>query len=218
MTLKELIAAFRVRAGDNVAPYQFSDEEITVFLNQADAEAAERALLIHDETTDAVCDVTLAADTATLSLHASILKIERATLSDGVTKLEVKSREQLDREWPDWETATGTPQYLIENGDGTATVVPIPTEADTASLVVKRLPLTEMAAEADTPEIPVRWHYKMLDWALHLAYSMPDADTFDKQKADKHESAFERSFGERIDANAQRKKRDQKPHIIKSSW
>lgn len=218
MTLKELIAAFRVRAGDNVAPYQFSDEEIAVFLNRADAEAAERALLIHDETTAAVCSLTLAINVATVSLHASILKVERATLSDGVTKLTVTSREQIDREWPDWETATGTPQYLIEKGDGTAIIVPKPVAADTASLAVKRLPMTDMAADTDTPEIPVRWHYKMLDWALHMAYSMPDADTFDKQKADKHESAFERSFGERIDANAQRKKRDRKPHTVRSTW
>lgn len=224
MTLTELISAFRIRAGDNVAPYQFSDEEITLYLNQADAEAAERALLIHDESTAAdadslpLCELALVADTAIYAVSPLVLKIERGTLSDGVTKLTVKSREQLDKEWPDWETATGTPKHIVENGDSNVTIVPIPTEADTLTMPVKRLPMTEMADDADTPEIPARWHFKMLDWGLHLAYSVPDADTFDKEKSDKHEAAFIRSFGVRKDANVQRKQRDKKPHVVKSSW
>lgn len=218
MNLSELIEAVRIRTGDMSAPYLWSDDEITLNLNQADSEAAERALLIQDSTTAEVCTLTLDAGSASYPLHESILKIERAKLASTGDLLSVVSREALDKLWSGWETATGTPKYLFEDGEGNAVVVPEPTAADTIAITVKRLPLTVMASDADTPEIPVRHHSRMLYWALHLAYLKHDADAFDQQAADRYEAMFARSFGYRHDANVQRKHRDKRPNTIKSGW
>lgn len=217
MNLLELKDAFRIRADDNTGPKLWSDEEIILYLNEAEQESAERALLIQDETTPAVCQIPLLTTTGVYPLHESVLAIMRAKpeLSD---KLVITSRETMDRGWPGWETATGTPQYLFENGDGNITIVPIPVVADTLKLAVKRLPLTKMAADIDTPEIPARYHYRMLDWALRCAYLKQDAEVFDKQAAASYEVAFERSFGYRHDSNVQRKQRDKSPRVTQSNW
>lgn len=220
MTLTELLSAFRTRADDLTAPYLWSDAEITLYLNQADNEAAERALLIQDATTASVCTLTLADGTATYALHAAVLRINRAVLTSTGDLLGVVSREQLDVAQPGWETNTGTPQYVVEVGDGNVIITPTPTAIDTITLTVKRLPLTAMAlaTPTDTPEIPARHHYRMLDWALHLAYLKQDADAGDSAMADKYDAEFERSFGKRMDANVQRKHRDKRPNTIKSGW
>ena len=218
MNLSELVAAFRTRADDEVQPYLWEDTEVALYLNEAEREAAQRALLIQDETTAAVCTLTLAAGTASYALHASILKVERATLASTGDILTVSSREKLDQSWPGWETATGTPRYVVENGDGNATVVPTPAANDSLALIVKRMPLADMEADNDTPEIPLRHHYRMLDWELHLAFLKPDADAHNPKAADYHEARFERSFGYRHDANVQRKQRERQPHTTKSAW
>ena len=218
MTLAELIDIFRTRAEDIVAPYLWSDTEITMYLNEANKEAAERALLIQDETTALVCTLTLAADTATYALHPSILRIERAKLTSNGELLKIVAREYLDATWDKWESATGTPQYIIENADGNVRIVPTPTAIDTITLIVKRLPITPMSLPADTPEISSRHHYRMVDWALHLAYMKPDADAGNKGAADRYDEEFSRSFGYRLDANVQRKQRDRRIPVVRASW
>lgn len=227
MTLRELIDAFRVRAKDAIAPYIWDDTDIAFWLNEADKEAALRGQLIHDETTavDAssipVCSITLVASTASYAISQNILKIEKVKLSNG-TKLTRTSKADLDRGWPTWEAAAaGTPQYWFENGLNQITLVPKPSAIDTVSLTVKRLPLTPMtmaAANTDTPEVPERYHYALLDWALHYAYLVPDTDGGDKAQAERFAADFERSFGARPDANVQRKQRDRQPTNVKSSW
>lgn len=218
MTLADLIYSFRTRADDLNEPYLWSNAEITLYLNQSDNEAAERALLIQDATTTAVCTLTMAAGTASYALHAAVLRIDRAKLTSTGDLLDVVSREQLDRLQPGWETATGTPEYVIEVGDGNVIITPTPTAIDTITLTVKRLPLTVMAVDTDTPEIPARHHYRMLDWALRCAYMKQDADAGNAAMADKYDTEFERSFGKRLDANVQRKQRYRRPNTIKSGW
>ena len=218
MTLAELIDSFRIRADDMVAPYLWTDAEITAYLNEADKEAAERALLIQDETTSAVCTITLAIGTPTYSLHPSILRIERAKLASNGEFIKVVSREYLDTTLGNWESLSGVPKYIVDNGDGTIRLSPNPTAIDTISLIVKRLPITPMSQPADTPEIPARYHYRLVEWALHLAYIKPDADSGNKGAADRHDVEFTRSFGYRPDANVQRKKRDLRIHAVRSSW
>lgn len=211
MNLSEQIEAIRIRTDDRSAPYLWSDDEITLNLNQADSEAAERAMLIQD-----AVEIVVAAGFADYDLKA--LRIDRATLESTGDLVVVTSREELDALWSGWETATGTPQYLIDSDDGTVTIVPTPTVDDTLTLRIRRLPSTPMVNDYDTPEIPERYHYRMLDWALHLAYMKHDAETFDQQAADRYAAMFERSFGYRHDANVQRKHRDRKPNTIKSGW
>lgn len=217
MTLIELIDSFRLRTDDRATPYKWSYDEIRFYLNEAEQEAAERSLLIEDASTAYVCEIALEVGVATYPLHESVLKIERAKLSNGDLLVRA-SREKMDLYSSTWETTTGTPEYFIDEGNGSIIVSPIPTVTDTLTLTVKRLPLKPMALDSDTPEIHARHHYRMLDWALRCAYLKQDADTFEDDTARKYEAAFERSFGFRQDANVQRKQRDKRRNVVKSNW
>ncbi len=50
------------------------------------------------------------------------------------------------------------------------------------------------------------------------AYLKQDAETFDKMKAGEYGALFTASFGERPDANVQRKQRDRRPPVVACSW
>lgn len=217
MTLVELIDAFRLRTEDTGEHTLWSDDEITFYLNEAEQEAAERALLITDATTATVCQIALTVGVGDYPLHKSIIKIDRAKLSDG-TQLVFTTREKMDVYSDEWETTTGKPEYFIDEDNGRILVTPSPVVADTLTLTVKRLPLAPMSADADTPEIHTRHHYRMLDWALRCAYLKQDADTFNDDSARKYELAFERSFGLRQDANVQRKQRDHRRNLVRTNW
>lgn len=217
MNLSEFKSAFRTRTHDLAEKKLWSDAEIKLYLNEAQNEAATRALLIQDESTPAVCEIDLEVASGTYPLHSSVLEITRGTLSDN-TILHMTSREELDDVWENWETATGTPKFLLETGDGNVLVIPIPTSTDTLTLTVRRLPLDSLDENDDEPEIHEKYHYRMLDWALRCAYLKQDAETLDRTRAESYEASFERSFGHYHDANVQRKQRDKHPRIVKSSW
>ena len=93
-------------------------------------------------------------------------------------------------------------------------------EADTLALTVYRGALKPLSADIDTgkPEIPERFHERLMDWVLHRAYLKQDAETFDPAKAAQSLALFIQSFGERPDANVQRKRRDKRPPLVRSSW
>ena len=218
MTLTDLIAVFRLRAEDGVEPYLWSSPEITIYLNEAEKEACERALLIQDSTTPAVCNLSLTAGTAMYPLHASVLNIMYANIGSEFKPLVVTTRDAIKSMWPDWATRTGTPKFLFEDGEGNVVVVPNPVVNDIVRITVKRLPINQLSADGDSPEIEEKHHYRMIDWALRCAYLKPDADAEDKGKASGFENEFERSFGYRNDANVTRKQRYQTTHTTKSSW
>lgn len=218
MTLDDMISVCRTRTADAVAPYLWSDVEWTMFLNEAENEAAERAQLLLDTSTAACCRISVVANTATYNLHASILKVQRAKLTLGTRPLAETSIEQLDSE-SNWEAGTGTPARFFQTSDTKITLVPIPTAADTLNMRVYRLPLVPMETGIDEPEIAAKHHYRMLDWALRCAYLKQDAETLDKGKAAEYESAFIASFGVKPDANVQRKRRDRRPPVVQmGAW
>ncbi|WP_132750411.1 hypothetical protein [Simplicispira metamorpha] len=55
-------------------------------------------------------------------------------------------------------------------------------------------------------------------WVYRCAYLKQDAETFDKMKAGEYGALFTASFGERPDANVQRKQRDRRPPVVACSW
>ncbi len=60
-------------------------------------------------------------------------------------------------------------------------------------------------------EVRREHHLAMLLWMKHLAYNKQDADTFDKERADKMDAAF-RSYC--FDAKSEKARRNQKPRTI----
>lgn len=223
MNVAEFIAAFRADLVDNDTPPLWSDADIVRYLNDAVQEANERAFLTEDRTTPAVCSVALTAGESTYNLHPSVIRIKRASFLG--RPLDEASVEEMDCESRSWESRTGEPRrYIFEQASGALParlrVVPTPIAAGTIALTVNRGALNKLSASLGhlKPEIPERFHERLKDWVYRCAYLKQDTDAFDKSKAIEFEASFERSFGARPDANVQRKQRDKRPPIVRSSW
>lgn len=216
MKLADLIKTARGRLDDQAAPFLWSDPELTGYINEAENEAAERARLLHDETS-AMTRVDVVAGTAQYKLDGKVVGLDRVVLDSTGLPLARTTREEMDDCMPGWESHEGTPRFFIER-EGYLRLVPKPMAADTLSLALWRLPLEPLEGTDDEPEIAERHHARMLDWAYHLAYLKRDADTFDEQKAASFAARFTDSFGIRPDANVQRKQRLHRAPTVKPQW
>lgn len=223
MQVGDFIARFRATVMDEVHGQFWSDAEIVSYLNEAVQEACERAKLIEDRSTPAVCTITLEPGKSSYPLHCSVLQVKRLTFRGRV--LEETSVEELDCTYSGWETRSGMPRYWVfdgANSRGTPRIrlVPAPVEAGEVALTVYRgalKPIDPCNTQAH-PEIHERFHMRLMDWMLHRAYLKQDADTFDPNKAATSLALFDQAFGQRIDANVQRKHRDRRPPVVRMRW
>lgn len=214
MILESLIAEFRRVMQDGQVPYLWTDDEICLYLTDAVKESCERALLIEDSTTVAVCAIALAIGTSTYPLHPTVLGIKRLTV-DGV-KIDESSIEELDGCDPNWQNQTGKPTRFVRMGDNAVLFYPTPDKIASAALTVYRLPLADLTMD-DTdaePEIRPQHHMRLMPWVYRCALLKQDAETLDKAKAAEYEGMFTQSFGERINAAVKRKQRDRRPPIV----
>lgn len=232
MLLTELVNILRVQYLDDVAePYLWGDPEVVSYIIQSEAEACERAHLIIDDTTPAICLLPIQVGLAKYSLDEKVLLIKRVLYgSSGTSSYELKqrTRSRLDEESPGWQNRSGTPWAFICEDNGEFTIVPPPIgtagtdgvlstsgTAGTAFLQVSRLPVNTLTLNSTAgsgtaglgityPEIPSQYHMRMLYWAAHLAFLKNDSETFNLAKADKYEALFERYFGKPVSAKTQR--------------
>lgn len=224
MTLSDLIRRFRVLADDKVQPYFWSDEDITDWLNDAEAQAAIRGRLLPEDANPAVCEIAVTAGRHTYKLHNAVYELVRtgfrpAAAGGRKCKLSLKSREWLDANYPNWREADdwhhmdGGQRYLVQN-DTTVRIVPTPAEDGTLTIEAYRLPLKKLTADNDTasPEIHQAHHEHLLLWALHKAFSVPDSETFDPQRAANAEHGFTAYFGSLPDSDLRRTTREDVPH------
>lgn len=221
MTLVDLIAQFRSDSDDRVAPYLSSDDDVTLWLNEAEEEAALRANLIHDATTAAVCSIAVTAGVNVYPLHEAVFDITNAYFtpagSTNVITLGLTDRIEQDRVRPGWRRLTEEPRQAIQN-DTNIELACLPSTAGTLALECYRAPLDKMANDADSPEIGRAHHRHLVLWALHRHYSRPDADIFNPQGASKAETEFTRVFGLRPDADLRRSFQANRPMFNKSVW
>ena len=217
MRVQDLIAEFRRVTTDTVFPYHWDDSEVVSYIHDAVNEACERALLIEDSTTAAVCNIALEAGEASYTLHDSVIDITRAKL--GTQKLTETSVEFLDLDSTTWEEREGEPRQFYCVGLTGIRVVPIPTEAATLSLTVHRRPIDPIDIDTDLSAIlPAHLHLRLLPWVYRCAYLKADSEVFDATTAAAREVEFERNFGFRHDANVQRKQRDKRPPVVRAVW
>jgi hypothetical protein len=231
VTLAELRTALRQRLDDLASPQLWSDDELTAYLNEAQREAAERALLLYDSSSS-VTQLRVSAGTALYNVDPLVLRIDRAVLASNGNVLRRTTTDELDNEvchWlyidaygvasanTPWELRTGQPRGYIEQ-IGSIRLVPIPTSDDLVKLSLWRVPLEDMADDGDEPEIPPRHHARLIDWGERCAYLKRDSDTYDANKAALAEARFTAFFGERPDANVQRKRQIRRVPIVRAHW
>lgn len=200
MTLSDLIDAYRDESHDMATPPFMSDERLTRLANEGQNEACRRADLITDSTSD-FCSLTVTAGDPLLELDPRILRVTRARLMSVAYPLLTAQTAEMDDENPGWEDHTGSPtHYIGDYQTGYIRLYPIPTINDTVRITVSRLPLDEMEADGDEPEIRLEGQPALVQWMLHRAYAYQDTDLVDPNKSAAALVEFEREFGRKNSA------------------
>ena len=216
MKLSELITACRLTANDTQKPYLWSDDFIAMVLNEAEQEAAVRAKLLRDNGTPAVCEIVLRAGQSVYRLHPSIEDISAMYAPDGSVMGLIGTAHPNYGQMP-FLTDTGTPFCYRYDSLESIRVYPVPNaDGEKIRLSVSRLPLRDMVADTDRPELPVQHHRNLTLWALHKMYAVPDADTYSDSKSAMYLTQFEKAFGKRISADVRETQRMTGPVICRS--
>ena len=206
MTLEDLIRRFRVLSLDNVTPPFWADEDVIDWLNEAQNEACIRARLIREDELEAVCSIALTPGTHTYALNPLVYEIISLWIKPASGRkrpVTLRSREWLNHHLPEWRDFTRPAEITIQD-DTTVRIVGAVEVGDTLELECYRLPLRPMANDTDKPEIHQAHHQHLIDWALHRAFSVPDAEAFDPNRAALAEQAFTRYFGPLPDSDMRR--------------
>jgi hypothetical protein len=219
MTLQELIDQFRIEAKDQVAPYFWSSEYVTGWLNEAEHEACIRARLIREIQNPDVCIIAVLPDQSVYPLHPSLYEIEYLMFDPGAGSipltLDLASPESMTERDRHWRMRTGTPRYAIQS-DTHLRLTPTPKTSGTLMLECLRLPINKMLEDTDKPEIHSAHHRHLIQWALFKAFGVPDSEAFDEQRQAQAYAAFENYFGERPRADLRRSTRIDRAQVVKA--
>lgn len=202
MKLGQLIESVRRdELDDATQPYLWSDAELIEYAEDAENQAAERASLLVDATTEAICRIALEAGAAVYDLDPRVIRVRRVHLAGRARPLVPAVTRALDADHPGWEEHAGPPiAYLTDWQTGALRVVPTPTEAGTLALTVVRLPLVPLNDLEDIPEIHARFHRDLRHWIVKRAFSKRDADLEDTARAAAAEARFAAAFGPALSA------------------
>ena len=206
MTLEDLIHRFRVLSLDNVTPPFWADEDVIDWLNEAQNEACIRARLIREDELEAVCSIALTPGTHTYALNPLVYEIISLWIKPASGRkrpVKLRSREWLDHHLLEWRDCPWPAEIAIQD-DTTVRIVGAVEAGDTLELECYRLPRRPMASGTDRPEIHTMHHAHLVQWALHRAFGVPDADSFDANRSDRAEAEFTKYFGLRPDADMRR--------------
>ncbi len=214
MNLSALRSTFRVRAGDTKRPYLWSDDEVNSYINEAYTEAVDRGLVIYDResfTVDVEVGVT------NYQLDPAIIRVKGAEVTSraGVELDDPEPMRLGDRRYDfTYREYQDSEAYRIEE-DGMFVLAFTPTEVSVIALEVHRYP-DPLESDDDEPQIQPIYHYKMLSWALKLAYLKQDADTLDPSASEKHDMEFSRTFGPPKTAQDHRQRRRRQARSYKT--
>jgi|GEM_PF-231260 len=209
MTLAELITEVRSQLDDPIETDDtdtlWKDIELTRYINEAVREVAIRTSCLVDASTTAICQIDIIADTDSYSISPLILQV--CTLKLASNNCVLEKLDASDIIWHCVEKREGTPNaYTLGKDIDKIWFDSLPTESDTANLVVYRLPLTDLSDDADVPEIPTQHHLKMLEWVKYLAYSKHDSEMYDPNLRDLAERNFFQYFGNMFDVQEQERR------------
>lgn len=215
MELRELIRRFRVESNDKVVPYFIEDEDVIAWLNDAVNEACIRGRLLHESNVS----ISVQDTKSIYSLSKSIYEITRicfiANNGEQSNFLKLVSTGELDRIYcNDWVNKKGRPEYAVQT-DTKIRLVPQPDSNGVLQIEGYRVPLNLMSSDSDEPEINSIHHVYLIQWVLHKAFSVVDAEFFDPNRAAIAEQAFTDYFGIRPDSDLRRMTREDVLHHVK---
>ena len=214
MNLADLIRRFRVLSKDVVLPYRTEDQDVIDWLNDAQAQACVRGRLLVAEGDPLLCQIALIPGQSTYPLHRSLyelIDLRVITPTGEVRKVVLKSREWLDAEFPEWRDCQRDCTAAIQTDTGLRLVGKV-NAGEVLRLEAYRLPLKKLDNDTDKPEIHEAHHEHLIQWALHKAFSVPDSELFDPNRAALSERAFASYFGRLPDSDMRRITREDVAH------
>ncbi len=183
--------------GIHESQFLWKTPHIIAAMSQAERDMCRRLFLLHDSTTAAICQVTVAAIESVFprdyAIDDRILRIERFKFP-GITKpLERKTTAWLDQHDPGWDEAVGDPSFFtVDSGDYIIMLNRQPVTGGTAAMTVKRLPLTPLIEKAtnDSPEVK-QLDDEIIHGALKYLYIKPDLEGYDPNLSAKWGKQFD---------------------------
>jgi len=196
MNVKELIANYRRLSDDTVQPYFWSDQELIGYANQVERDAAGRGKLIMDVETSDVCRYRVRAGQPIIELDPRVVEVRRARLLAQDKALAIRGWREIEELTPNWDSTTGTPAVAMPDLKSACLYLsPTPTADDSLTCAIFRLPLNDMAAPDDSPEINPRYHLNLVHGMLAIGYGKHDSECFDPQAAAFYSGLFDAAFG-----------------------
>lgn len=210
MTLQGLIDFWRKQVSDEDAPYLWSDDEALLYAIDAQDKFVRKMGGISVNTVAAASDVpnlflhdlAVTASTPTTAFSPYILRIRSAKLLTAKRAIPIISEADVGMERIN-DYGFIAPKYLDDTDIGTveAAVIGVednklrwwrvPSSSDTCRLHVYRLPFPRIVDQDSALEIDEQHHMHLSLWMKHLAYSKEDAETYDKNLADRNMVLFD---------------------------
>ena len=213
MTLDDLIQRFRALAKDTVQPYLWADEDVAAWLSDAEREAAIRGRLLFEDDRPEVCLIAVLPGQRTYPLHPKLYEIVglrfQSVTDDRARRLQIVSREWLDNghdDWHGWAARQDSMRYAVQD-ERSIRLIAAPVVSGVLTIEGYRLPMRPMEDGDDKPEIHEAHHEHLVQWALHKAFSVADAEAFDSDRSLRAERAFTEYFGLRPDSDLRRSTR-----------
>lgn len=202
MDTTELLNLFRTEIRDLEQPYLFQDEQVYAYINAAQVEFCRRTQGIEDGRT---FKLNIVPGEEWYALNKRVLKLRKAYFTATGRPVEVINQERAEQQGVRFDGRPGPLKVLVAGiQKDSLRAWPLPNEAVEVTLDVFRLP--KPVGEGDQLEVDEQHHMALLHWVKHLAYSMHDADAFDRTKAAEHEAKFI-TYCERADAEQTRYRR-----------
>ena len=180
----------------------WSNEFLLRQVGEAQRQACYRQDLRHlfDDTTEAICEITLASGTQSYALDSRILRIHDAQY--GGEAVVHTTQDALDRAFHDWRTLTGAPeQFFIRGRMLTLDRIPGTAEdGETLALSVWREPLATPGMNDD-----LEWTLdpeKLGHWVAHRAFMRPNLSKEAPGLSKQHRDLFDLAFGREVPAAA----------------
>lgn len=211
MTLRELVERFRTAANDKVEPYFWQDAEVVRWLNDGLAEAVLRGRLLHDS-----LRIGVTAGQRECALPALWYEWDGLCWEAGGKRqpLCLLSPEEAGRlPLP----PTGLPRYAVQYDTGLR-LLPVPDTDGEIWGQGYRFARHDLANDDDVPEIHAAHHRYLVEWALHQAFGVPDAEVFDAARSALALQRFTEYFGLPVDSDLRRITREDVPHTVKAFW
>ena len=198
MTLRELIDLISRKLDDVVQPFLWDDTELTQAINDRINELCEKTGLLRDSSTVAICTIAVVLGTAKYALDDRIIKILSVKYGTSYTELYPVTRAYLDEQFQNWESDTGVPRYFLLDDTATITLYPNPSADSHIHLSVTRYPLVQMTLLSENlePEIHWKYHSRLVDGVLALAYEKNDSETIALARVKHHEALWNKTIDE----------------------